>query len=43
MAKGNRNKRCEACGKRHNEEKPCKLTAGTPEPTGPGDQPAITA
>ena len=26
MAKGNRNKRCEKCGKRHNAEKGCKET-----------------
>ena len=25
VAKGNRNQKCESCGKRHNAEKPCKI------------------
>lgn len=33
MPKGNRNKKCEACGKRHAPEKGCK--AETPAPTPP--------
>ena len=31
MAKGNRNKRCEVCGRRHNPEKPCKVVTTEPE------------
>lgn len=38
MAKGNRNKKCEKCGRRHNQEKECKEVPSGEQPPQGGEE-----